>query len=106
MHPREGLSRIGTPVSEQPVLDVLGLQGLAQQRIRPQVKHARAKIVTGTPVSIHFPQFVGSQWRKFDSRSVGSSGRSGNAAQVVTSCKGVGWVPRSRSSLDGSSCKV
>src|ERR1039458_3686987 len=91
MHPREGLPRIGTPVSEQPVLDVLGLQWFAQQRVLPQVKHACAKIVTGTPVSVHFPQFVGSQRCKYDMRGFGLAGSSGNAFQVVTSCKGVSW---------------
>ena len=90
MHPREGLPGIGTPVSEQPVLDVLGLQRLAQQRILPQVQHACAKIVTGTPVSVHLPQFIGSQRCKFDRRGAGLGGRSGNMIQVVTSRKK--WV--------------
>ena len=59
MHPRKRLPRVRTPVPQQPVLDVLRLQRLPQQRILPQIKHARAQIVAGPPVRIHLPQFFG-----------------------------------------------
>jgi hypothetical protein len=45
-------------VPEQPLLDVLVLQWLAQQRIGAQVDHPGGQVITGAPVGVHFPQFI------------------------------------------------
>ena len=50
--PDEGLAGVGAPVAEQPVLDVLRLERLAQQRVRAQVEHADAEVVAGAPVGV------------------------------------------------------
>ena len=63
MHPHECLARIGTPVSEQPILEVLGAQRLLEQRIVAQVDHSGAEIVAGAPVSVDLAKFLGGQWR-------------------------------------------
>ena len=39
--PNEGLAGIGSPVAEQPILDVLWLQRFAQKRVRAKIDHAR-----------------------------------------------------------------
>jgi hypothetical protein len=46
-------------MTQEPILDVLRLQRLAQQRILSQIKHSRAKIVARHPVGIHLPQLFG-----------------------------------------------
>ena len=61
--PDEGLSGIGAPVTEQAILDVLGLQRLAQQWIVAQVDHAGGEIVAGAPVGVDAAQFVRSEGR-------------------------------------------
>ena len=47
----EGSARIGAPVAEQPLLDVFGLQRLAQQRVVPQIDHARRQVQRCVPVA-------------------------------------------------------
>ena len=61
MDPDKALAGIGSPMPQQAVLDVLGLQRLTQQRVRAQVQHAGGKIVAGAPVGIHFSDFIGGQ---------------------------------------------
>jgi hypothetical protein len=46
-------------MTEQTVLDVFRLQGLAEQGVRAKIDHARRKIIAGSPVSIHLPEFFG-----------------------------------------------
>ena len=58
MHPGEGLAGVGAPVAEQAVLDVLGLEGLAEEGVLLQVEHAGAEVVAGTPVSVHLAQLI------------------------------------------------
>ena len=41
-----------SPVSEQPVLDVLGLEGFFQQRIVLQIDHAERQVVAGSPIGV------------------------------------------------------
>ena len=62
VNPGKCLPRIGTPVTEQAILEVLGQQRLAQQWIVAQVNHARAEIVAGTPIGIHIAQLVGGEY--------------------------------------------
>ena len=49
----------GAPVAEQPRLDVLRPQRLAQQRVLLQVDLADRQVVRGLPVAVHVPQAVG-----------------------------------------------
>src|ERR1700722_18141852 len=58
MNPNKCLSRIRTPMPQQPVLDMLRLQRLSQQRIRPQIQHPNTKVVTRPPVSVHLLKFT------------------------------------------------
>jgi hypothetical protein len=44
-------------VTEEAVLNVLGLEGLAQKGILREVEHADGEIVAGAPVGIHFAKF-------------------------------------------------
>ena len=53
MHPDEGQRRARAPVAEQPVLDVLGLQRLLQQRIVLEVDHADRQVIARPPVGVH-----------------------------------------------------
>ncbi len=47
----------GAPVAEQPRLDVLDLQRLAQERIRIQIDLADGKIVGRTPIGVDLAEF-------------------------------------------------
>ena len=58
--------RARSPMSEQAILDVLGLERLFEQRIVPQIDHAEREILAGAPVGIGFSQFVGAQRRARD----------------------------------------
>lgn len=58
MNPDKGLAGVGTPVAEQSILDVLGLERFAEERVGAKVDHAGGKVVTGAPVGVHFLQFV------------------------------------------------
>jgi hypothetical protein len=53
----EGQRRAGPPVAEGTLLDVLGLEGLAQQRIVLQIDHACRQVVAGLPPGMHVRQF-------------------------------------------------
>ena len=59
MHVDEVLARRGTPVAEQHGLDVLKLQGLAQQRIVAQVDLPDGQVVRRAPVGVHGAQQLG-----------------------------------------------
>jgi hypothetical protein len=48
-------------MTEQPVLDVIDSERLAQQRIVAQVNHADGEIVTRAPPCIDAAQFLGAQ---------------------------------------------
>ena len=54
----EGQTRAGAPVAEQPVLDVLRLERLLQERVRLQVGHAQGEVVARPPEGVDLPQFV------------------------------------------------
>ena len=56
VYPGKCLAGIRTPVTEQPLFDVIRLQRLFQQWILYQVQHANAKVIAGTPVGIHLAQ--------------------------------------------------
>ena len=72
-------------MAEQTLLDVLGPQRLAQQRILTQIQHADAQIIAGAPVGVHLAQFVGRE-RLAGSDFVGSgSGAAGGAVRVSVS---------------------
>src|SRR5215470_20398457 len=58
MDPHECLAGVGTPVTEQPVLEVFWTQRLAQKRICAQVNHPRAHVVARAPVRIHLSEFI------------------------------------------------
>ena len=62
----ERQARTGSPMAEQPVLDVLRLQRLLQQRIRLQVGHSKGKIVARPPEGIDVPRVVLAQRRPGD----------------------------------------
>jgi hypothetical protein len=53
-------------MAEQPVLDVLGLERFAQQRIVAQVDHPDRQVVAGAPEGVGPAQFVGIQRRALD----------------------------------------
>ena len=50
------------PMPEQPMLDMLDVERLAQQGVVPQIDHADAKIVAGAPPCVDAPQFFCAQW--------------------------------------------
>ena len=52
-----------SPMAEQPLLDVLRLERLAQQRIVLQIDHAERQVVAGSPIGIGFAQFIGIERR-------------------------------------------
>jgi len=52
----KGQRRAGAPVTEQTVLDVLGLQRLAQERVGLKVNHAECEVVAGRPKGVNFPR--------------------------------------------------
>lgn len=43
---------------QQAVLEMLGAKRLPEQRIVPEIDHARAKVVAGAPVSVDLAQLV------------------------------------------------
>ena len=50
-----------SPMSEQPVLDVLRLKGLFEQWVFLEIDHPERQVLARSPVSIGFSQFVGAQ---------------------------------------------
>ena len=44
-----------SPVTQQPVFDVLRLERLLEERVALQVNHAQSEIVAGPPVRLGFP---------------------------------------------------
>jgi hypothetical protein len=58
MDPDKRLAGIGTPVAEKAILDVLGLERLAEERIGAKIDHAGGKIVASAPVGVHLGEFV------------------------------------------------
>ena len=46
---------------EQPVLDVLRLEGLFEQRIVLKIDHAERQVFAGSPVGLDLLQLVGAQ---------------------------------------------
>jgi hypothetical protein len=50
----KGQPRARSPVTQQAILDVFGLQGLTQQRVVLKVDHAKHQIIAGAPKSIGF----------------------------------------------------
>ena len=62
------------PVAEQPRLDVLGAQRLAEQRVVEQVDLADRQVVGGPPVGVDQPQLVGVEGRRAAIRG-GARGR-------------------------------
>ncbi len=52
----------GAPVPEQPGLDVLGPEGLGEQRVGQQVDLARRQVVGGAPVGVQRAQFLVAQY--------------------------------------------
>jgi hypothetical protein len=55
----EAHAGVGTPMSEQAALDVLGFQRLAQQRLVAQVDHPGREERAGMPISIDALQLLG-----------------------------------------------
>ena len=49
----------GAPVSQQPRLDVLHLQRIAQQRVLAQINLSNRQVVSGAPVAVHFVEQLG-----------------------------------------------
>src|SRR5262249_35647871 len=47
----------GAPMPEQAVLDVFGLQGLAQEWVGLKVNHSECDVVAGRPEGVNFPRF-------------------------------------------------
>jgi len=58
MDPCEGQRRARTPMAEQPVLHMLCLQGLLEERIVLEVDHPDRKIIASPPIRIHQFQFL------------------------------------------------
>ena len=59
MHVDEILSGRGSPMPEQPRLDVLELKRLLEQRVVKEVNLADGEIVGRTPVSMHLAKLIG-----------------------------------------------
>ena len=57
----EAQAGTGAPVTQQPLLDVLRLQRLAQQRIGAQIDHAGGQVVAGPPVGVDLAKFFTGQ---------------------------------------------
>jgi hypothetical protein len=57
MRPDERLPGIGTPVSEQAMLDVLERERPLEERIAAQVKHPGAQVQGGAPVAVESVEF-------------------------------------------------
>ena len=51
--PDEGLAGIGAPMAEEAALDVVGLEGFAQEWVGAKVDHAGGEVVAGAPVGVH-----------------------------------------------------
>src|SRR6202521_4892794 len=56
VHPDQGLARIGTPMTQEPILDVLRPQRLAEKRVPAKINHAHRQIVASSPVGVDLPQ--------------------------------------------------
>src|SRR5271168_4730676 len=52
MDPYERLTRVRSPMPEQAILDVIGLERLPQQGVVAQINHAGAQIIASAPVCI------------------------------------------------------
>src|ERR1035438_8942418 len=63
VNPGEGLAGVRTPVPEESILEMLGADGVFQQRVVTKVDHPRAKVVASPPVGIDFAEFFGGQDR-------------------------------------------
>ncbi len=62
VHPDEGQCGARAPVAEEPVLDVLRLQRLPEQRVVLEEDHPYGQVVARPPVRVHqLPLFVGEQ---------------------------------------------
>ena len=61
MDVREAQAGARSPVAEQTLLDVLGLQRRPEQRIAAQVDHAGGQVRAGPPVCVHLPKLVAGQ---------------------------------------------
>ena len=62
--PDEGLAGVGTPVAEQAMLDVLGLERFAQERVVAEEDHAAGKVIASEPVGVHFVEFIDGERRR------------------------------------------
>jgi hypothetical protein len=45
-------------VSEEAVLDVIDLEGIAQERVVPEVDHADRQVIAGAPPGVDTPEVV------------------------------------------------
>jgi hypothetical protein len=59
-------------VTQQSILDVLGLQWIIEQRIIAKVNHPQAEIIAGSPVEFGVAQLAGTKRLVFDCGSSGS----------------------------------
>jgi hypothetical protein len=57
-----------SPMAQQTILDVLGLQRFGEQRVVAKVDHSQTEIVAGSPVDFGFAQFFCIQRFIFDGR--------------------------------------
>jgi hypothetical protein len=71
----KGLTRIRTPVSQQPRLDVLQSQRLAQQRVGLEVEHPQLQKQARSPIRVDAPQLGRSERGSLDRRTRGAVGR-------------------------------
>jgi len=51
-------------MTEESILDVLGLQRFSEKGIRAEIDHTGRKIIAGSPISMHLAQFLGSERRR------------------------------------------
>jgi hypothetical protein len=49
-------------VTEEAILDVLGLERFAEERIVLKVEHAEDEVIAGTPEGVGFLQLFGAEW--------------------------------------------
>src|SRR5208282_4394337 len=66
VRPDERKRRARAPVAEQPMLDVLHAERLAQQRIVSQVDHADGQVVASTPPRMHAVELLRIEWPRSD----------------------------------------